>query len=225
MSQHSQLALPLPLDRHATFENYYVREADGALSALVHDNPSIFVWGGAGLGKSHLLQAVCHDLEGSCFLPMEEVIDMPPEALLDGLERASLVAFDNLDLIEGRDNWQEPLFSLFNLSKESGTPWLVSAGKSPAGFENVLPDLRSRLSSLAVFHLAPWSDDELVALLIFRAAKRGLTLAEDVARYIVNRAERSTVALIALLDRLDQAALEQSRGVTIPLVKELGVLP
>jgi DnaA family protein len=63
------------------------------------------------------------------------------------------------------------------------------------------------------------ADDEQVQALQLRAAWRGLELPAEVARYLLQRTERSNRALFALLDRLDKAALTAQRKLTVPFVR------
>ena len=88
----------------------------------------------------------------------------------------------------------------------------------------MLPDLRSRLSSLPVFQMPRFDDEELAALLRLRSARRGMQLAEEVVTFVVSRSPRDPNALMLLLDDLDKASLAQGRAVTIPLIKALKLL-
>ena len=65
------------------------------------------------------------------------------------------------------------------------------------------------------------ADDEFLSTVLrFRAERRGLTLPEEVASYIVHRAPRSLDRLLELLDRLDRASLAEKRALSIPFVKQ-----
>jgi DnaA family protein len=70
-----------------------------------------------------------------------------------------------------------------------------------------------------VFQLPEASDEEKVEILCFRAARRGLQMPEEVARYVVHRSPRGMDQLLGLLDDLDEASLTEKRALSIPFVK------
>ena len=172
-----------------------------------------YLWGPASVGKSHLLQAVCHQMgNDALYLPLDELIDIPPEALLEGAETVPLLALDNIQAVLPHPDWQAQLFHVFNRRRDAGHGQLFSADRAPSELTTLLPDLRSRLTSVTIFQLPKQSEQELADMLQFRAARRGLLLSDEVVHYILARAERSAVALIELLVRLDKAALASARA-------------
>jgi DnaA family protein len=183
------------------------------------------VRGESGLGKSHLLQALCHAADDALYLPLSELLDMPPMALLEGTEGAAVLALDELQAIEGHRDWQEALFHLYNRAQQSHTRLVIASRSAPAQISELLPDLRSRLEQLPTFLLPRFSEAELEALLGLRAGQRGLELSAEVRSYMLRRGPRDPQSLMALLERLDQAALALQRAITIPLLKELKLLP
>ncbi len=229
------------MDDAATLENFQLRASVAplmaALTSLLHSAAlgqsctGLYVWGGEGVGKSHLLQAACHGLSmsapnssGALYLPLRELIDYPPAAVLEGCDHTCLVAIDELDAISERPDWQEALFHLFNRRRDAGLAQIYAGAGAPATYPDWLPDLRSRLGSLTVFQIPRFEEGELAALLQFRAGLRGLVLSDDVVQFILSRAPRATTSLMALLDTLDEEALARGRAVTVPLINELKVL-
>jgi DnaA family protein len=69
--------------------------------------------------------------------------------------------------------------------------------------------------------LQPLADADKAAALQRRALRRGMTLPDDVARYLLRRIPRDMGALMAALERLDRASLEAKRRLTIPFVRDL----
>jgi DnaA family protein len=82
-----------------------------------------------------------------------------------------------------------------------------------------LSDLASRLSWAVVFQLAAPGDPDKLAILQFRAQRRGLHLEDEAARYILSRAPRAMSALMDLLERLDRDSMALQRTLTIPFIK------
>ncbi|WP_019625500.1 DnaA regulatory inactivator Hda [Thioalkalivibrio sp. ALJT] len=229
--QQRQLPLDLRLRDTSRFAGFYPggnRLARDAVEALAVGSamtaPQILLHGPAGVGKTHLLQAACHQTyergEPVAYLPLAELATAPPLAVLDGLERARLLALDDLDAVIGRAGWDEALFGLLNRLRDSGCRVLLAALAAPDGLASPLPDLTSRLAWGPVFRMQAPEEDDLKRILAQRAALRGLELPETVADYLVRHYRRDLVALLQLLDRLDLAALAEQRRLTIPFIRD-----
>lgn len=224
-----QLPLAVQLRDDATFENFYAADNDLLLAQLrrqLDDGERyLFLYGGPGCGRSHLLQAACHQAQqqqqSSTYLPLGELMAFPPAELFEGLETLELVCLDDIDQVLGNRVWEQALFNLFNHLLESGTCLLVSAGRSVRQLDMQLEDLRSRLSWGGVFQLAPLAEAEQMAAVNLRAGNRGLKLSEEVLSYIYHRSPRDLESLIQVIDRLDRASLRDQRRLTIPFVKSV----
>ncbi|MEE4203874.1 MAG: DnaA regulatory inactivator Hda [Halieaceae bacterium] len=220
-----QLPLSISLDDDMTRHNWLSRPDTAALEQwLFDDGGSAYLGGESGVGKSHLLQALCHEHGDALYLPLPELLDMPPMALLEGTEGASLLAIDGLEVVVGRPDWQEALFHLFNRALQTQTRLVMAGLVAPANLDDLLPDLRSRLESLPLFALPRFSEEALDALLQLRAQRRGITLSVEVRGWLLRRAPRDPAALMTLLDTLDRESLARGRQITIPLLRELRFL-
>ncbi|ADC71071.1 DnaA regulatory inactivator Hda [Thioalkalivibrio sp. K90mix] len=226
-----QLPLDLRLRDASRFSGFYARgnalarDAVQALSVGTGiQEPQILLHGPSGSGKTHLLQAACYQGhergDPVSYLPLGEVAEAPPMAVLDGLERSCLVALDDLEAVVGRGDWDEALFGLVNRLRDAGCRVLLAAAAPPEGLPVRLPDLASRLAWGPVFRMQRPDDVACKEILAQRAALRGLELPEPVADYLLRRCSRDLSTLLALLDRLDLAALAQQRRLTIPFVRE-----
>jgi DnaA family protein len=224
-----QLPLPVQLRDEATLDNYLpLPESLAHIAALRAQaggggEPIIYLYGPAGVGKSHLLQASCHLVgSGAVYLPLGEVADCPPQEVLQDIEALKLVCLDDVDRVLGRADWELALFHLINRARQHGCSLLLAGSAAPRVLAVDLADLRSRLGWGIVYQLAAAADEEKMAILQFRAARRGLVLGDDVCAYVVARAARDMDALLAVLDILDRASLVEQRALSIPFVK--GVL-
>ncbi len=222
---NTQLPLAVQLRDEATLDNFWFSDRLLPLRALLQDpgeEQSLFVHGPSGSGRSHLLQAACQNAASgtALYLPMADMHEMSPEAILDGIEGLDLVCLDDLQWVVGSGGWEEALFHLINRSRETGCTLFFAADAAPSGLSISLKDLASRLAWSTVFQLAVPADEEKQRILQFRAGRRGMTLDDDVARYILSRASRDMSELIALLDRLDRDSITRKRPLTIPFVKE-----
>lgn len=224
---YSQLSLPVLLRDEATMDNYLPgpgnEAAVAALAGMLDGSgeSTVMLHGPSGSGKSHLLQACCHRLQDEAlYLPLGELKGYPADQVLENVQGRRLLCVDDLQAIAGDPDWERALFNCFNRARVSGQAMLFAADAPPRQLPIALADLRSRLSWAVVFQLPGVDDARRVAILQFRAQRRGLQLPEEVAVYLVSRAPRAMGALLHCLDRLDRASLARQRHLSIPFVKE-----
>ncbi|MEE8058753.1 MAG: DnaA regulatory inactivator Hda [Pseudomonadales bacterium] len=222
-----QLPLAVQLRDDTTFENFYL--ADNGLlvnqlrQQLKDGERYIYLYGAVGCGRSHLLQAACHQADkmnlASIYMSFDALQDYCPEALFEGLEQLSLVCLDDIQLVMGRPEWEQQLFYLFNCLNDNNVTLLISSNCAVRELNTELPDLASRLSWGSVYQMKHLTDQQRIDAVCFRASKRGLELTDEVAQFIFHRCQRDIKTLISVLDRLDQASLKEQRRLTIPFVK------
>lgn len=224
-----QLALAIQLNDEATFSNFCW--GDNALLQQQLENTLngngerlIYLWGLAGSGKSHLLQACCQAINGNqsaIYLPLRTLQEWGPQ-VLDGLDEQTLIAIDDIDAIATQPAWEEALFHLYNRVRDNEKTTLIISGKLPPAQAPLrLPDLRSRLSWGLVIQLHELNDDDKINTLKLHADKRGFELPTSVGQFLLNRCARNMHDLHTLLNRLDEASLIAQRKITIPFVKHI----
>jgi DnaA family protein len=228
-----QLSLRINLNDDATFENFFLQQQDSRHQVVTvlqdqfcsNGESFIYLWGASGSGVSHLLQASCHQASSqgltAQYLPLSELLDYPPQQLLENLEQLSLVCLDDLQIIAGNQQWETALFDLYNRIREAGGHLLLGANCSARELPLQLPDLQSRFGWGPVFLLPEANDEEKIAILQFRASRRGMELGDDVAQFLINRAARGLGELMSCLETLDEASLEAKRKLSIPFVKQV----
>jgi len=221
-----QLALDLKLSDYARLDTFFAGPNAPVVAAVqsaatepgrqVH-----WIWGAEGSGRSHLLQAAVAAASErgftSAWLPL--AMDGIEASMLEGMGGLDLLCIDDVDRAAGDRAWEAALFAVFEELRANEGSLLVTASvpTAQAGFR--LPDLASRLASGPTWKLQTLSDDDRLHALQLRAAWRGLELSADVGRFLLRRTDRSSAALFGLLDRLDEAALEEQRKLTVPFVK------
>jgi DnaA family protein len=224
-----QLALDIQCAGHAVFDSFLpgpnemvvasLRQAAGGAGLQ-----GIWIFGPPDVGKSHLLQAsvtAAHRRGAStAYLPLTVLRDMPA-AVIEGMGALDLVAVDDISAVAGDPDWEHSLFRLHESLVPSGGRLLVAADAPPAQSGIVLADLRSRLCAAAVFGLARMTDAQCLQALQLRAAWRGFTLPDETGRFLLSRVDRDTGSLFSLLDRLDRAALEARKRLTVPFVRSV----
>lgn len=222
MSQQ-QLTLGIRLRDDATFENYFAGENEQVIHNLhMQNEPYVFLFGASGTGKSHLLQAACHQVGQQGFpvvyLPLAEEGLKP--AMLEGLESMRLIALDDIESVVGDDDWERALFNLYNRAREKGVNILVSSTEPLTSLNIKLADLKSRLSWGPIFKLTALNDKNKQLALQKRAKNRGLDLADDVVTYLLKRSPRDMNSLFILFEKLDKASMVEKRKLTIPFIKD-----
>ena len=153
----------------------------------------VYLWGEPGCGRSHLLRAAAR-------------------------ANPALVVADDVEMLDA--DAQQALFSAINAARE-GQAAVLAAGSSPPALLALRDDLRTRLAWGLVYQLKRLSDAEKALHLRSEAARRGLRLADEVVRYLLNRLPRDLASLNEVLDRLDRHSLARQRPVTLALVREV----
>lgn len=157
----------------------------------------IYLWGAAGSGKSHLLQA-CQHLANQQNLPLSTVDDVH--------------LLDNEAQIE--------LFNYFNALRASGG-FLICSGSAAPTQMGLRDDLATRLAWGLVYQLHPLTDDEKAQALKQHAVERGMRLPDEVVDYCLRYLRRDLPTLMSVLDALDLWSLTEKKPVTVPMLKKL----
>ena len=212
----TQLLLDIAPDWVPTLDNFVVGRNVELLSALRHalsgsaSERCFYLWGEAGSGKSHLLQALVQQARVLGCSAAYVKGDVP--------QQAQVVAIDDVQVLD--DSQQIALFELYNKIRESGGMLLVSGTAAPAHL-TLRDDLRTRLGWGLVYQVHALSDAEKEQALQRHAQARGLVLPNEVTQYLLRHGRRDLPALLALLDALDAHCLRLKRGATVPLLKEV----
>lgn len=214
---NNQLALNIRLEDDATFENF-IGSAAGKIQGT---DRILYLWGEAGSGKSHLLQALCNkaNVKNKDSIYLQGLGKHAPE-ILHSLESFPLVCLDDIHEVIGNEYWELELFHLINSVKDGNTRLVVAASTPSARLNILLPDLASRLRAAVAIETDSLDDQEKLEILKTRAGNRGFALNDEVARFILDRSPRDMHHLIELLGKLEVETLRQQKKLTIPFVKK-----
>jgi DnaA family protein len=215
MSAH-QLPLDVRLREDATFDSY-VGEAGARLRSSVG---IVYLWGEAGTGRTHLLQAKCHDGQARkvSHIYLSGLSGHQPE-ILEGLESIDLVCIDDLDEVIDDRSWQLALFHLVNAIRDHEGTLVLASTERARDLDCALDDLKSRLVGAQSIETDRLDDEAKLDLLGQKARRQGFELSDEVARFILQRADRNMHRLLELFEKLEVETLRQQRKVTIPFVK------
>jgi len=198
----TQLLLGIAPEWEPSLDNFVAGRNVELLSVLRQTTSAqiIYLWGAAGSGKTHLLQAMVarHACGGV------------PEAV-------EVAAVDDVETLD--DAAQVALFELYNRMREQGGLLLVSGSQAPAHLA-LRDDLRTRLGWGLVYQVHALNDSEKADALRQHAGARGFKLPPEVVTYLLRHGRRDLPSLLALLDALDEHCLRLKRLASVPLLKE-----
>ncbi len=212
---HQQIIRPqrpdLPeseLNPRLTFDRFIANSAnrmtyEAALAVAEHPashyNPFL-VYGGVGLGKTHLLQAIAH----VCRERGQRVIYIPSEVftndLVDAIRQRATAMFrekyrsadvllvDDIQFIAGKESTQEEFFHTFNALYTYNKQIVLASDRHPSELTTLEDRLRSRFSGGLVMDLQPPEFETRVAILQMWASERGIELSDSIAEMIAGRA-------------------------------------
>lgn len=219
---NTQLGLPFALRDQSTFDRFVAGangEAINQLRRRAKGFHCMWLFGEAGVGKTHLLQALCHEQEGSAYVPAGRIT---ASALsLGGYGDFDAVHVDDLEHWLGARETELALLDLYNQLAAQGARLVVTTRAAPVEIDFALADLRSRLRAAGCYRIAPLNDADRALLLVDAARRRSLTLTPEVVRFLLSRADRDQRQLLRLLDSLDRSSLAAKRRITVPFVKEV----
>lgn len=228
---NNQLVLEMHLRTDQSFENFVSGNNQQLLEALQQISDSslglgIYFFSRAGLGKSHLLNALCQHYQAEypqarvAYLPLGEAVALAPEAL-SGFEQCQLLCIDDVDSVLAKPDWEDALFALMNGLLDRGHKLVMSSAKALQELTIQLPDLKSRIANLTHYELLALDTENQFQVFLNQAHEKGISIDEDVQKYIRARGPRNITALLSLLDELDKRSLQAKRVITIPFLKEV----
>jgi DnaA family protein len=215
-----QMLLDLKPEQPPTLGNFVV----GANAELVErlrglgdtgNFEAIYLWGDPGCGKSHLLAATAASAQNR-----RPVVHLPAaEAGAElSLAPGTLLVIDDIEDLAAEA--QIALFRAFNAAHFLGLALLL-AGNEPPLRLGLREDLRTRIGQTLIYEIQSLSDDEKGAALRRHAIERGMLMDPGVVHYLLRHGRRDLPSLMAMLNSLDRASLEQKRPPTLPLLREL----
>ena len=211
-----QLLLQLAPPPAPTLDNFVPGRNAAALQALrdiaggTAAERFVYLWGGPGSGRSHLLQGLARAAQRHNAVYISGANGV-------GADDDAIVAVDDVQSFSAGD--QVRLFDLYNRTRNAQGALVASGDAAPAQLA-LREDLRSRLAWGLAFQLHPLSDAEKAAALRGHANARSMALGEDIIAYLLKHARRDMASLIGILDALDRHSLEHKRPVTLPLVRD-----
>lgn len=213
MQPPEQLLLDLIEPEAPTLDNFVAGDNAELLGVLRRFQAGtagqfLYLWGGAGVGKTHLLRALT---------PCQRWRVSPFD------EATALYTVDNVARLDDED--LEKLFNLMNCVRaHPGTRICVAGAVAPQQL-GIREDVVTRLTWGLVYRVQPLAGDAAQAEFIRLAQNRGLELAPEAIHWIGTWAPRDMAALKRYLDAVDRFAMRTKRRVTVPLLQACAAGP
>ena len=197
-------------------------------------NP-LFIYGGVGLGKTHLVHAIGHRIREKhpqwriLYLKtetfMNEYINCIRNGKIDEFrrkyrERCDVLLMDDIQFLAGKDRTQDEFFHTFNSLFESHRQIVLTADKYPHEIPDLEERLRSRFQSGLIADIQPPELETRIAILKKKAEMDDINLPDDVAIYLATNIKSNVRELEGLLIRVAAFAGLQEQPITIEFAKE-----
>ena len=236
-----------PLDARFTFDSFVVGKpnelAHAAARRVAEGGPvsfnPLFLYGGVGLGKTHLMHAIAHEL--TLRQPQLRVLYLSAEQFMyrfvQALRESQIMDFkeifrsvdvlmvDDVQFIAGKDSTQEEFFHTFNALVDQNKQIVISADRAPGEIKNLEDRIKSRLQCGLVVDLHPTDYELRLGILQtkaehYRAQYRGLQISSGVLEFLAHRITTNVRVLEGALTRLFAFASLVGREITLELAQD-----
>lgn len=225
-----------------TFDNFVVapsNEMAHSACELVAANPAriynpLFIYGGVGLGKTHLLHAVGHAVRENH--PEARVLYMSAETFVNEVMTAvknsrldvmryrcrgqcDVLLIDDVQYLATREFAQEEFFHTFNELYNAQKQIVLSADQFPTSIPKVSERLRSRFEWGLIVDIGPPEKELRIKIVRRKAAREGYDLPDEVANFLAERFHNSVRELEGALNRVTAHALIRKIPITLELAR------
>ena len=212
------------LNPRYTFENFIVgpfNELPQAAAWAVSKNPGfvynpLFIYGGVGLGKTHLLQAIGNEIAKN--FSKKKVKYIPCEKFTSGIitsirnhdvenfkskyQTIDVLIIDDVQFLTGKEKTQEEFFHIFNSLYEKNKQIVLSSDRSPKAIPALAERLRSRFEGGMTADISLPDFETRVAILKTKAQERGVAFSDEIYSYIATEIQKNIRELEGALNQL-----------------------
>jgi chromosomal replication initiator protein len=240
--------LTAALDARFTFDAFVVgkpNEFAYACARRVAEQPAsqgfnpLFLYGGVGLGKTHLMHGIAWDLvtrsaarphpvtvaymsaEKFMYRFIAAIRSQSTMEFKEQLRSVDVLMIDDLQFLIGKDNTQEEFFHTFNALVDAGKQIVVSADKSPSDLSGLEDRLRTRLGCGMVADLHATTFELRISILEAKAQRSGVPVPAKVMEFLAHKITSNVRELEGALNRLIAHANLFGRPVTLEATQEV----
>ena len=234
-----QPGLALQLNPKYTFERFVVGSANRfahAAALAVAESPAtaynpLFIYGGVGLGKTHLMQAIGHYAHAKD--PKTEILYMTSETFTNELigaiqqkktyefreriRKADILMIDDIQFIAGRESTQQEFFNAFNELHNAGKQIILTSDKPPKDIQRLEERLCSRFEWGLVADIQRPDVDTRVAILREKTQQENMNVPEEVLQLIAGKIDSNIRELEGCLTRLAAYSNMVGQPITLEL--------
>lgn len=231
------------LDPRFTFETFVVgkpNEFAVAAAERVASSPKppfnpLFLYGGVGLGKTHLMHAIAHRVKE--LDPGRRVVYLSAEKFMYQFVRAlrskdtmtfkelfrsvDVLMVDDVQFISGKDSTQEEFFHTFNTLVDRGRQIVISADRSPSDLAGLEERIRSRLGWGLVADIHPTTYELRLGILQAKAEQLGVEIPQRVVEFLASRITSNVRELEGAMNRIVHQASLVSKPISIDMAQEV----
>ncbi|MCU0845725.1 MAG: chromosomal replication initiator protein DnaA [Spirochaetes bacterium] len=229
------------LNPRYTFENFVIgpnNQLAHAAAISVSRAPAtqynpLFIHGGTGLGKTHLMQAIGHHIFRErpylkvLYVPSEEFVNEFIQAIRTNTITSFKIKYRNVDVlliddiqfIEKKEQTQEEFFHTFNTLHNNKKQIIISSDRPPKELSTLEERLRTRFEWGLLADIQPPNLETREAILRNKAERDNMNIPDEVLNYIARRIKSSIRALEAALIRLNMVAVVENEPITIAHAK------
>lgn len=193
-------------------------------------NP-LFIYGGVGLGKTHLLHAVGHSVLRDypdyrvVYTTSERFMNELIKAIRDGTTEefrdhyrlVDVLLIDDIQFLAGKESTQEEFFHTFNTLHESGKQIVITCDKPPRDLNPLAERLRSRFEWGLIADIQSPDFETRIAILRSKAERQDMPIPPDVVQYLARRVTKNIRELEGSLNRIVAYAALNERHLTVDL--------
>jgi len=238
----AESSLKTNLNNNFTFESFVEGKSNQlafAAAQQVAENPGgsynpLFIYGGVGLGKTHLMHAVGNALKAKkpdakiVYLHSERFVADMVKALqlkaIDEFKRfyrsVDALLIDDIQFFAGKERSQEEFFHTYNALLEGGQQMILTCDRYPKEIDGVEERLKSRFGWGLTVAVEPPELETRAAILINKAEQVGMSLSKDAAFFIAQRIRSNVRELEGALKRVMAHAQFTGRTIDIDLIRE-----
>ncbi|MCP5037082.1 MAG: chromosomal replication initiator protein DnaA [Rhodobacteraceae bacterium] len=236
-----------PLDARFTFDAFVVGKpnelAHAAARRVAEGGPvgfnPLFLYGGVGLGKTHLMHAIAWEMQTRnpelrvVYLSAEQFMYRFVQALRDRqmmdfkqiFRSVDVLMVDDVQFIAGKDSTQEEFFHTFNALVDQNKQIIISADRAPGEIKDLEERIKSRLQCGLVVDLHPTDYELRLGVLQtkvnqYRKQYKGLEIADGVLEFLAHRISTNVRVLEGALMRLFAFASLVGREITLELTQD-----
>jgi chromosomal replication initiator protein len=225
------------------FENFVVgsfNELPHAAAIAISKKPGLvynplFVYGGVGLGKTHLIQAIGNEIHKK--FPKKKIKYISSEKFISGVvnsirehnienfkndfKKTDLLIIDDIQFLTGKEKTQEEFFHIFNTLYQNNKQMIISSDRIPKAIPLIESRLRSRFEGGMIVDVGTPDIETRMAILKVKAKERKVNLSNDVLEYIAENIQNNIRELEGAINKISIHQNMKNKDIDINEIKTI----